>query len=251
MFRGWRVFLICFLLFPPSALAREGESLNWLIDSPTAVLPARGSYSLGLRLQPRGGILSTISIGFLERLAVGFSYGGFDIIGYDKPDWNHKVEFKAGYRILDESYAGPAITLGFDSQGYGSYFDSLDRYEIKSKGFYGVASKAYFFFGTLSLHAGVNYSLEQKKSGDDDLNFFGGLEKSINPDLLLIAEYDAAQNDEKKEGGLGKGKGYLNLGVRFQFSEAFSLEADFRDLLENGGKGKTNRIVKIVYQESF
>jgi len=42
-------------------------------------------------------------------------------------------------RLLEESYILPALALGFDSQGKDGYLKDLDRYKIKSPGFYAVA----------------------------------------------------------------------------------------------------------------
>lgn len=50
---------------------------------------------------------------------------------------------------------------------------------------------------------------------------------------------------------MGRGKGYLNAGLRFRYTDNLVLEADFRDLLENAGEGSTNRILKIGFGEIF
>ena len=79
-------------------------------------------------------------------------------------------------------------------QGFGSYIDSTKRFQNKSVGAYAAVSKNYEFLGLLGLHGGINYSFETG-DGDKDPNFFVGVDKSINPELTLMAEYDFALND--------------------------------------------------------
>lgn len=148
-----------------------------LIDTPTAGTLDRGSYDVGLRLYANGGVLGDISVGLSSRLMFGISFGGENIIGEGDIHWNPNPGIHLRYRMIDETIALPAFTVGFNSQGYGAYLKSAKRYTVKSRGFFLVASKNYAFLGDLSFHGGVNYSLE-KGDGDTDLNFFTGLMKS-------------------------------------------------------------------------
>jgi len=227
-----------------------------LIDIPTAGLPGKGTYSLTLRMQPYGGLLGGISVGLADRLSLGMSYGGTGIIGYGTPDWNAQVGVQARVRLLDESYVAPAIAIGFDSQGFGAFYrDPLDRYDIKSKGFYAVASKNYIFLGKLGFHAGTNYSLE-RSDGQKTFDFFGGVEKGLSPEISVLAEYDFAFNDNKEDSLFGENKGgYLNAGVRWTYAEKLSIEFDMKNLLKNGQEdtdwGRIGRTFKILYTEHF
>jgi hypothetical protein len=139
----------------------------------------------------------------------------------------------------------PAIALGFDSRGYGAFIDTLtdslssevNRYEIKSKGFYAAVSRNFNFLGNLGVHLGTNYSTER---GDDDenMNFFLGIDKSINPQISLFAEYDFAFNDNEEIGKeedyrFGEGNGYLNTALRLKCTENLIIRIHFRDLLNN------------------
>ena len=109
----------------------------------------------------------------------------------------------------------------------------LERYEIKSKGAYGVLSKNYLLGGrSLGFHLGANYSFE-KKDGDDDLSLFLGLDKSLNEELSVVAEYDLALNDDRQNGAFGAGRGYLNLGLRWNIERRFFFELDIKNLTDN------------------
>lgn len=249
------VFLCVFNIFSLFALSYSENQTIELIDSPTAGLHGRGNYFISLRMQPRGSIIASLSVGLMDRLSIGLSYGGQNIIGYGTPDWNPAVGVQIKYRIIDESFMGPAIALGFDSQGYGAYNRGPERYDIKSKGFYATASKNYIFLGRLGFHGGANYSLE-RDDGDKEVNFFAGLEKTLNPELSLIADYDFAFNDDKKDSLFGEGKGgYLNAGIRWTFASKAYIEFDLKNLLRNGKEGtdyaRVSRIIKMSYIEHF
>lgn len=218
-----------------------------LVDSPTAGLLPRGSFDFEVRMYPRGGLLAGFSVGLTDRLLIGVSYGGLRVIDEQSPNMNPDVEFQMKYRLFEESLTYPAVAIGFDSQGYGAYVDSLSRYQVKSKGFYVALGKNYDFLGRLGVHGGINYSLE----GDDrDPTFYIGLDKSINPEISVLAEYDFAINDNEGE-ALGLKKGYLNAAVRWAFAKRLYLELDLKNLLENREGVTYSREIRIVYLEFF
>lgn len=233
-----------FLILPVSIFAMEPIEL---VDCPTPGLLESGGYEISMRMQPDGGILGGLSIGFLNRMLFGFYYGGTELIGRGIPEANPQVGFGAKLRLLEEDIYTPAFALGFNSQGYEKYFDGDERYRIKSKGFYGVIGKNYGILGRLGLYGGINYSLERKD--EDNLTIFVGMDKTVNPEFILLGDFDLALNDDKKDGKFGEGKGYLNLGIKWIFAEKLSLEFDFKNLTGNGvgDDGKVSRIFKICF----
>ncbi|MFH1681417.1 MAG: hypothetical protein ABIH26_12355 [Candidatus Eisenbacteria bacterium] len=244
------------LIRPAGAQAPEEDPTN-LVDAPTATVIPHASYDSGLRLYAGGGVLFRVRVGIRETVHFGASFGGTNFIGSGDPDWNPRVEFLFKGVLLRESYLGPAVAFGFDSQGQGFYSGEWDRYQYKSRGFYAVASKHFLFLGDLGLHAGANYSLER---GDDekDIVAFFGLEKSIHPALDLLVEYDLATNDNDDNGVFGEGKGYLNAALLWRVSDSVFLEADFRNLLENGvgesdsgEAARWSRELQIVHRQYF
>jgi len=244
------LFLLLAAVLVTPALAVQ---FTEMVDLPTAGTLNRGSYDIHLRMQPMGGLLLGFGFGLFDKLNFGFSYGGNNVIGYGNIDWNPQPGFLIKYRIFDESYYMPAIALGFDNQGFGPWSGS--RYMVKSRGFYGAASKNYKFLGTLAFHGGVSYSLEDRHNPDNTLDAFVGIEKSLNNELWLVAEYDAALNDKIKDQQFGEGYGYLNVGLRWLFSNRLMLEADLRNLMRNGEHdtpaGMIGRTVKLAYFDSF
>jgi len=247
----WTIITLISLMLVPALSRGQDIQPRKLVDCPTAGLLPKGSFDLEVRAYSGGGLLAQASVGLTDRLAMGLSFGGGNIIGAGKIRWNPRPEAQIKYRLFEESPLWPAVAIGFDSQGYGSYSDSLERYEIKSKGAYGVLSKNYHLGGgPLGLHLGAYYSFE-KKDGDDDLSFFLGLDKSLNEELSLVAEYDLALNDDRQNGVFGTGRGYLNMGLRWNIERRFFFELDLRNLTDNienlSGFARELRIVTLQF----
>lgn len=204
---------------------------RFLVDIPTAGLLERGSFAFDANFFQRGGVLVGLTAGVLDRLNFGISYGGSAIIGSEKPEWNKYPGVNIKFRLFDESDLIPAIAIGFDSQGKEEYLNSNDRYTIKSPGFFASASKNYAILGYLSLHGGINYTLE-RADGDKDMNAFLGVEKTIGTDISVMLEHDFGFNDSNRE-ALGRGRGYLNFGVRWSLGSGFTFGVDLKDIIKN------------------
>jgi hypothetical protein len=204
---------------------------RFLVDIPTAGLLDRGSFAFDANFFQEGGVLVGLTAGVLDRLNFGISYGGTKIIGAEDPAWNKTPGVSVKFRLFDESDLIPAIAIGYDSQGKEAYIDSLDRYTIKSPGFFATASKNYAILGYLSIHGGINYSLE-RVDGDKDMNVFVGVEKTIGTDISVMLENDFAFNDSRGR-ALGSGKGYMNFGGRWSLGSGFTIGLDLKDVRKN------------------
>lgn len=255
--------LTIFISFPGVALAQsQADQMpaislftrqpTMLIDCPTAGTLERGHFNAIMRSYPRGGILTATNIGLSNRLQVGISYGAEGIIAEESPNWNPRIEFNVKLSLIDEGLVFPAATLGFCSQGYGSWHTDIDRYTYKSKGFFAVASKNYPFYDwEMGLHGGVNYSTEQEDD-DDNIDFFIGLDTRFNRDVGLVIEYDFALNDNKDLDNFGKGRGYLNLGLQWIYEENLVLEVLLKNLNSNrDGVVDIWRGLRVTYVEAF
>ena len=223
-----------------------------LVDKPTAGLLKRGSYSVSSGFFQRGGLLAGITVGIFEPFTFGISYGGTGIIGKDSIDMNPLPGVNAKLRILSEGVIIPALAIGFDSQGKEPYLkaDSLKRYTIKSPGIYIVASKNYSILGNLSIHGGLNRSLEDG-DGDKDLSMFIGVEKSLSDDISISLEYDLAVNDNHGD-AIGKGNGYLNFGFRWSWGKGLVVGFNLKNIIKNQDHVKVgNRTLQIDYIGEF
>lgn len=267
----WVLAIILFAVVPVLGQTKEDATMTpnvgfyafaprWLVDMPTAGTLPRASFDVGIRLYPSGGALGMIDIGISHRIQLGLSYGGENIISNYGPEWNPNVEFNLKFRIVDELEYFPGISIGFMSQGFGPYEGTLQRYTFKSRGFYAVASRSFYFYNwTSGWHAGVNYTLEKDVDEDDEINFFAGFDATFSYNLAFVVEYDLALNDDRStlpDGSpnyfAGKGRGYLNTAIRWLFTDNLELELLVKDLFINRRESTTvTRELRITYLESF
>jgi hypothetical protein len=202
-----------------------------LIDFPTAGMLQKGQAAVSMSQLPYGSIMTKVEVGILPSFSFGISYGGENIIGSGKINWYKLPGVNIKVRVMDETFALPALAMGFDSQGKGKYLNDYDRYEIKSPGFYAAASKNFEMLGYLGVHGIINYSLE-RQDGDKDLNIAFGMEKTLGKRISFLLEYNIAFNDNTAS-AIGKGNGYLSMGIRYSITDGFTLGLDLRDLLQN------------------
>ena len=242
----------CTRVFTQGSAGTDGNlEPRFLIDVPTAGMLAKGSFALDMDFYQEGGVLVGLSVGLLDRLGFGVSYGGTCLVGSDTPVMNSVPGVNLKIRVIEENVTLPAIVLGFDSQGRDGYLRDLSRYAIKSPGVYAAASKNYSMLGFFSIHGGVNYSLE-RADDDKDFNVFAGVEKSVGGVVSLVMEYNLGANDNNGK-ALGKGRGYLNAGVKWTVGGGLTLGVCLKDLVRNSSNEITvaNRTVKIEYARVF
>ena len=246
------VCIFCSTSFSQGSAGDKAEyEYRYLIDMPTAGILQKGFVGVTSDILPNGVLIAAIEAGVFENVSFGISFGGSNFIGSGNVDWYKWPGVNIRLRILDEAVLLPAITLGFDTQGKGEYFDSLGRYTIKSPGLFAAVRKNFDFIGYLSLHGAVNYSLESK-DGDNFVNLKVGAEKTLGSNFSLIIEYDFAFNDNNSP-GFGEDKGYLNIGLRWTVSSGFTLGFDLRDLRSNksGTNNSFDRAMRIEYIQSI
>jgi len=213
-----------------------------IVDSPTAGNLSRGTYQFDLKFLPQGGVWAEVVVGLTNNLYFGLSYGVSNLIGSDVIQTVGGPGICGQLRIIEETVLGPAIAIGYNNQDIGPYNNDTTDYYIKAKGLYLTLSKNYRFLGNLGLHAGISYRIKEK---DSTPNLFFLVNKELNSELYLSAEYDAALNDQQIKWG------YLNLGISWIASDKLLLEFDFKNILQNPRLIDANRELRIVYQEHF
>ncbi|HTK81503.1 MAG TPA: hypothetical protein VL633_04370 [Bacteroidota bacterium] len=219
---------------------------RYIIDYPTAGLIGHGSVAADFEFFEANGMLARVSLGAWDRLLLGISFGGSNIVGTGQPTWNKAPGIELRLRVIEENLVLPAMAIGFSSQGKETFISAMDRYTIKSPGLYAVASKNYQAMGFLSFHGGINYSMEHSDN-DEDINLFGGVEKTLGPFASITAEYDLSMNDSNS-GALGKGRGYLNFGLRCAVGNGLALGIVLKDVLRNQQDASLgNRVVQLEY----
>lgn len=253
-----KTFIKIFILLTVTTIifAQEFNVPVDLINTPTAGTLGKGYFSTEMRFATRGGVLGGIQVGIADRFDIGLSYGGGRIVGNEKIIWNKQPGVLAKFRILDEGNNYPGVAVGFNSQGYGEYIDSLELYEIRSLGAYAVASKNWetIFNSQLGLHLGMNYSFEQPDSVRVP-SVFMGISWELSPQFGIFIEYDSAI-DYKKYADIDnfkitRGSGFLNAGIRIGISDEFYVECDFNNLIFGENVESFNREIKLKYISSF
>jgi hypothetical protein len=157
--------------------------------------------------------------------------------------------------------------FGLDTQGKGAYHNyiyesetdstEVNKYEVKSWGMYVISSKNWNVMGNLGVHIGLNKSITENDDGDEDVNFFFGIDKELNRSFSFLIEYNAALNENDYEINnldditFGGKVGLLNAGIRWSVASNLMLEVNFNDINKKVGADYTNREVKIMYSERF
>ncbi len=234
-----------------SAGSDAGVESRYLIDMPTAGILHNGMIGMNVNFYEASGVLMSLEAGAFNRLTFGLSYGGTNVIGSGPVEWNKFPGVNIRFRLLDETAGFPAITLGYDSQGKDAYVSRYDRYSYKSPGFFAAGSKYFSMLGYLGIHGGVNYSLENG-DGNKNLNFYVGVDKTIGSDISLVAEYNFGMNDNLADStSLAKpGPGYLNAGVKWSVGNGFTVEFDYKNILDLKKTGSL-RSIRIEYVQSM
>ncbi len=241
----------------PAPVGLQSQPVR-IVDFPTAGLLPRSGFRIETDIYADGGLLLSLSVGFARYFSFGISYGGYNVIGRDDPVMNPEPAVHLKARLVEESYLSPAIAIGFDSQGYGEFLDDKakygeERYLVKSRGVFAVASKNWELLGALSLHGGLSYSLEN--TADNDITVFVGLIKSFGGFIDMRAEYDVATNDNEGNWEIVEDRGFLNASIVWHVNESFALSLEVRDVSAKDGLSqdgvedmrKWNRGLSIVY----
>ncbi len=238
----------------------EGET--YVIREPAAWTRPSGNFSLQMGMEP---LFVRAELGILDYLLAGISYGGVNLLGYDEPEPYPRPYFQVRFRITNGGMFLPAISLGYDDQGQGRFIEEerinslgrdWNRFQIKAKGFYVVASQEYEMWGPLGIHLGMNYNAIENNDNDKHPNVFAALEKGLGQHIMIVASYDAAINDNGDE-SFGDGLGFLNAGIRWRVVPQFNFEFYLMNILENqndrlpGDEGSMSRMLMVTYKGSF
>ncbi|PKM92630.1 MAG: hypothetical protein CVU80_02355, partial [Elusimicrobia bacterium HGW-Elusimicrobia-4] len=115
-----------------NCLYSETPNSSSIIDIPTAEVVEYSNYDLSFRLHGAGGVLSKMTFGVFKPINIGISWDVDKLIGTG----NQKIDtrppailFKA--RVFGGGLKLPAISFGYDGQGYGTYDSDTDKYQYR------------------------------------------------------------------------------------------------------------------------
>lgn len=234
------------LAFAGSGTEGQAVEPRWLIEAPTAGVLAHTTQAVDVRVSGTD-VLAEFEIGFWSRTLLGVAFGAQNLFGVGATTWNPDPGVSARVRVLNETATRPAFAVGFRSQGAGEYDDALRRYREKSLGVYGVFSRNYAnTVGQGGLHIGMNRSLEDE-DGDPALTGFVGADLELGGRLSLLGEYHFALNDDSGS-AFGRGRGYMNVGVRLNVVRRVWVEFDLKDVLENNTRNTgVDREARLIF----
>lgn len=252
-----QILVLFLLLFSFGISQNELPPIN-LISVPTAGTLQQGTWSLDLLLQRNGSVLSNVLIGMSPNFSLGLSYGIQSLIGDSLPSINRATpEVQVKYRLFEETELYPAILLGLNTQGFGSFTEgdstTQSRYDFKAIGFYAVLSKNWNLLGNLGLHLGANINTWEGEDDENIPNLFVGIDKNLNRSIILLMEYNFAINDKQNPyfNLNDEWPGFFNSGIRWGLSDNLQAEISF-NLVRKGVKLKeVNREIRFIYSQSF
>jgi len=203
----------------------------YIIDTPTAGLLGHGEYHIQGRIGQQSSVLLAFRVGIKQVVHLGIAYGMQRVFERADVEFNDRIGFMIRVRLIQEG-EGPALAIGFNNQGVGTWDESLERYERKSLGFYGVLSKNWRLVGTqLSLHGGANWSTET--TDEENVDVFAGADWEIIHHFSLLMDWNAGLNDKNQNGMYGGGRTYLDAAAKLTYGENLSMMLIFRDLTGN------------------
>jgi len=204
------------------------------VDIPTADVLDASTFATTFRFYNEGGIVSRLVFGPFRRLNLGISFDAQRVVGSQDPHLiRPSVFFKL--RFFDGNDYLPALSLGYDNQGY-LYQESARDFLQKERGLYVVGSHE-IFLPDFELHAGANISdFDNSKV----YGFFGATYKIV-PAFGLMAEYDNIRDGPDNR---------VNLGGRYWVTPFFNVDLAARNVGRDAARG-AERIVRLNYVAHF
>jgi len=201
-----------------------------IVHCPTAGIINHGDLLITAFIFPGDGLRSGVSLGLLDRVQLGVSYGAMKLVGRGSVDIDPRPGGEIRIRLFHEGEKLPAIALGAETIGFGEYRDDLKRHEHKSRGAFLAASKNWRFLGgNLGAHVGVNYSFEE--DFNRGFSAYIGIDKDFAEVIGFKIEYDLAPGDWDEP--YGNGYGYLSADISAYFGSSTYATICFFDILGN------------------
>ncbi len=202
-----------------------------IVDMPTAGVIPKGDYAVDLVYFDGGGLAFTFNYALWRNFNIGAALSAQNFVGSGEITLQNIPAILLKYRFVNETIEVPAFAIGLSTRGTGTYSNSSNRYAVSSPGVFLALSKNFRWdLGSLATHAGFNYSFENV-TDDFFINYYAGIEQSIGNRVAVNAEYNAGAFEWKV--GKTKGKGFLNASLRYSLGYGFTLQFQFRDLLNN------------------
>ncbi|MGM0441905.1 MAG: hypothetical protein ACQEQC_05755 [Elusimicrobiota bacterium] len=231
------VFAFCLLFLGISEESSASGDLVEVIDTPTANALDFESYRLSFRLYGEGSIMTRLFYGIvMEDLTLGLSFNTENIIGSRTPGIQRPYLYvKFPFYVTESSW--PAISVGFDEQGYGNYIGSKKGYQFSPMGFYLVLTQRGVVPG-LDISAGINSDYSLYEDAQEYVKGFANVSYMLGPEFVLLSEVK----------DIGQWEAQLNAGAKYILSQKLNFEFSVLNL---AGPEKPERILKLNYSGDF
>ncbi|MFA5779979.1 MAG: hypothetical protein WC947_07560 [Elusimicrobiota bacterium] len=218
-----------------NCLYSETPKPSSIIDIPTAEVVEYSNYDLSFRLHGAGGVLSKMTFGVFKPINIGISWDVDKLIGTGSQKIDTRppaILFKA--QVFGGGLKLPAISLGYDGQGYGTYNSDTDKYQYREKGVYLVFTREYLVPG-LEMSCGGNIF----DFDSDGVYGFLGAAFGIENKVLILSEYDNIKKMPQNR---------ANLGMKLFITDNVDVEVAGRNLFKGT---QSERTVIINYRGKF
>ncbi len=201
------------LLLAAAQLSYAAQARNVeLVDLPTANTMIKGEVRVDIKLYPAGGILSRVYVGLFDRLMIGGAFNVRNLIGTGDVTCDLPPQFIGKIRITDDDGAVPALSVGYEGQGY---------MDVPAKGAFISLTKE-INIGIIMQLTGTVYTNEFVHFGQN-IDLGAGMAFAITREFILSAEYDSIIGD--KRGHINFGVGYffdpieIDIGIKYGLSD--------------------------------
>ncbi|MDQ1266096.1 MAG: hypothetical protein QG635_1248 [Bacteroidota bacterium] len=245
---------VIFIIYTMNAAAISGSAgskavieTRRIVDMPTAGTAKKGDFSVYALFFGNAGLMLELSAAPAANLNLGISYSASEIISGNEPEFASLPGIHLKWRFIDETNNIPAILIGAQTQGIGSYDKSSNRYETFSPGIFLALSKAFTWFaGESAAHCGIGYTFEQPDRDYKSPNYYFGIEQTLGAFMSINVEYNANLDDSDSK-YISK-KGLLSASLRCSLGGGVTVELQARDLLQHrAAPGGFQRFIAIEY----
>ncbi|MDO8735399.1 MAG: hypothetical protein Q7K21_09630 [Elusimicrobiota bacterium] len=229
------LFILHFTFYTFNCLYSETPKPSSIIDIPTAEVVEYSNYDLSFRLHGAGGVLSKMTFGVFKPINIGISWDVDKLIGSGSQKIDTRppaILFKA--QVFGGGLKLPAISLGYDGQGYGTYDSDTDKYQYREKGVYLVLTREYLVPG-LEMSCGGNIF----DFDSDGVYGFLGAAFGIENKVLILSEYDNIKTMPQNR---------ANLGMKLFITDNVDVSVAGRNLFKGT---QSERIAIINYRGKF
>ena len=110
------IVFVC-IVFSVPVFAVQARNIE-LVDVPTASTLIKGEIRVDIKFYPGGGILNRFYVGFFDRFMMGGALNITNIVGTGDVEVVLPPKFLGKIRITDDDGVVPAISLGYEGEGY-------------------------------------------------------------------------------------------------------------------------------------